>query len=550
MLQLCAALLWLPQAWLLAVAVGAMADGQDIWAVSLYSAIGVLLIGIVRAGLDAWGARISFRSARQQLSRLRQQAIEALSKRSPLDTTRPTSGQAASVLTEQAEQIVPYLSRYQPVQLKVMIVPLVFLVAVIVNSWVAALVLLCAAPLIPVFMILVGWRAKEASEKQMLEIGQMNGFLLDRLRGLTTIRAFDAVDVIARRLRDAADGVRRKTMSVLRIAFLSSAVLELFSALGVAMVAVYIGFHLLGDLSFGAWGSKLTLTQGLFILLLAPTFFDPLRELSAVWHDRASGVAAMDSMTSLSAQGEDLVGGRHDAASTAVPDVSDVPDVSGSALGVKVKGISFQYPGSVQPVLHDFDLTVAAGEKVALVAPSGQGKSTLLALLAGLLQANAGSIEIGGVQLTDATADALRTHMGWISQQPHIFAGSLLHNITLGRTDISAQQVQSAVDAAAMTDIAHGQLQRRLGEGGVGLSGGEVLRLALARAMVTPQLGLLLADEPTAHLDTETAQAVIRGLMAVAQRGTTVIVATHDERILPYMDKVVQLSPVYSGEAV
>ena len=546
-LQLVAALLWIPQAWFLAQAIGAMAVELAIWETAVMAAVWIVVLGVVRTVLDACGSRLAFLSARQTLSRLRSKALQALNRHSPLDTARPTSGAAASILTEQAEMIVPYLSRYQPVQLKVMVVPGVILLAVLVHSWLAALVLLCAAPLIPVFMVLIGLGAKKASQQQMLEIGQMNGFLLDRLRGLATIRAFDAVDMIASRLRHAADEVKRKTMVVLRIAFLSSAVMELFSALGVAMVAVYIGFHLLGqDVQFGAWTGRLTLAQGMFILLLAPTFFDPLKELSAVWHDRASGVAAVEAMENLQAQGVKLVGQaciscRTDGSvmNRAVLAECDVA-VSG-ALGVSVRDVSFRYPGSSHFVLSHFNLKVQAGEKVALVAPSGLGKSTLLALIAGLLPVEQGSIEVGGVVLDDATADGLRTHIGWISQKPHVFAGTVLQNLTLGRADISAAQVEQAVRASAFQDIASGQLERYLGEGGIGLSGGEVLRLALARAMVTPGLGLLLADEPTAHLDSETAQAVMDGLMAVAAKGVTVIVATHDERLLPYMDKVIRL---------
>ena len=182
------------------------------------------------------------------------EAVSALAARSPLDINRPASGFAASVLAEQAEAIVPYLSRFRPARLKATIVPIAIVLCVLPISWAAAIVLLVSAPLIPVFMALIGWRAKAASEKQLVEMGGMNAFLLDRLRGLATIRSLDAVDLTARRLRDNAQSLAARTMAVLRIAFLSSAVLELFAALGVAMVAVYIGFHLLGQLNFGAWG--------------------------------------------------------------------------------------------------------------------------------------------------------------------------------------------------------------------------------------------------------------------------------------------------------
>ncbi len=180
---------------------------------------------------------------------------------------------------------MPYLSRFKPARLRASVVPFVMLAVVLPLSWAAALVMLVALPLIPVFMALIGWRAQAASEAHLKEMGSMNGFLLDRLRGLATIRALGAVDMTALRLRASAETLKDRTMAVLRIAFLSSAVLELFSALGVAMVAVYVGFHLLGTLEFGTWGVPLNLSDGLFILILAPAFFEPMRDLSAVWHD-------------------------------------------------------------------------------------------------------------------------------------------------------------------------------------------------------------------------------------------------------------------------
>jgi len=230
------------------------ADPGDV-AAGLLAAAGFLLAGVVRAGCDAWGARLSFQVARRRLSALRAAAVDALAGGSPLDKRRPAAGHAASVLAEQADAALPYLARYPAIQLKILVVPLAILAAVAPLSWVAALVLLASAPLIPVFMALVGWRAQRASQAHLAEMGTLNAFLLDRLRGLATLRALDAVDATTGRLAYVAQTLRTRTMAVLRIAFLSSAVLELFSAIGVAMVAVYVGFHLLGTLPFGTWGS-------------------------------------------------------------------------------------------------------------------------------------------------------------------------------------------------------------------------------------------------------------------------------------------------------
>jgi ATP-binding cassette subfamily C protein CydD len=207
LVQGAAALMWVPQAALLAMAVQGLASGQGLAAVQL-PALGILLLGLLRAACEAWGARRTFGRARAQLSALRAQAASALAGGSPLDRSRAASGQAASVLAEQAEALVPYLVRYQPARWRVMVVPLVILCVVAGLSWIAALVLLVAAPLIPLFMAIVGWRAKAASQAQMVEMGGMNAFLLDRLRGFATLRALGAVDATAVRLGESAQSLR------------------------------------------------------------------------------------------------------------------------------------------------------------------------------------------------------------------------------------------------------------------------------------------------------------------------------------------------------
>jgi len=536
--QAMAALLWLPQAALLAWAVQRLADGGGLHGV-LALAGGVAAVGLLRAAFDAWGVRRALEDARQALGALRRAATAALAGGSPVDRDRPASGLAASALAEQAEAIVPWLARFQPVRLRLMVVPLAIALAVGALSWVAAAILVVAAPLIPLFMALVGRRAQAASEAQLARQGDMNAFLLDRLRGLSTLRALGAVDHTALRLRASAQDLHRRTMAVLRIAFLSSAVLELFAALGVAMVAVYVGFHLLGHLQFGSWGRTLSLGQGLFILLLAPAFFEPLRELSAVWHDRAAGEAARKALASLDGAGPRLPG-QSDAALPAEP-------APAGALGVRVRELRFA-PAGERPVLDAFDLDVRPGERLAILAPSGGGKTTLLSLLAGLVAPQAGQVFIGGVPMDEAHAPGLRRRMGWMGQRAHVFAGSLDANVDLGRPVADAQAVARAIDFAGLADVAAGRPGQSLGEAGVGLSGGEAVRLALARLAVNDDAGLLLADEPTAHLDAETADRVIDALLTLS-RGRTLVLATHDPRLAARMDRVLRLDAAPLREA-
>ena len=523
-----AALVWLPQAALLAFAAQGLRDGRGVDAV-LWPAAGFLLLGLLRAAAEAWGARQVFGAARSQLSALRAQAASSLAGRSPLDSSRPASGLAASVLAEQAEALVPYLVRFQPAKRRATLVPLVFLPVIAWFSWIAALILLIAAPLIPMFMAIVGLRAKAASEAQLVEMGGMNAFLLDRLRGLATLRSLGAIDATARRLGESAQSLRRRTMAVLRIAFLSSALLELFSALGVAMVAAYIGFHLLGTLTFGTWGRPLSLGEGLFVLLLAPAFFDPLRELSAVWHDRASGEAALEALGRLSDGGLRMVGAPTDA----------TVHESATAASVDIRKLHFAHADEAA-VFHDFDLHVTAGEHVAVMGPSGAGKTALLSLIAGLVPATAGDISIGGVALTEDTSASLRRRIGWMGQRPHVFAGSVQDNVALGRDGVDRAQVDAAMQVADLGSVAQAHPGVALGEGGTGLSGGEAARLALARIAASSHAGLLLVDEPTAHLDTETAVRVADALIELA-RGKTLIAVTHDPVFAARMDRVIRL---------
>ena len=213
-LQIAASLLWLPQAALISIAIGNIASERASDQIG-WLAFGVLGVGILRAVLDAIGSRIAFRAAREVVTTARERVVAALAILSPLDASRPASGRAASVIAEQAETIVPYLARFEIAKIRATVVPAVFFLFVLSLSWAAAIVLLLAAPLIPIFMALIGWRAKQASEAQLVEAGSMNAFLLDRLRGMTTIRSLDAVDVTARRLRANAESLRERTMSVL-----------------------------------------------------------------------------------------------------------------------------------------------------------------------------------------------------------------------------------------------------------------------------------------------------------------------------------------------
>lgn len=529
--QVLAALLWLPQAAVIAWGIEAI-HRQAAWVQLLQACVLFLALGLLRALVDGYGLRRAFAAARMHTQRLRQQALQALAQHSPLHPLRPSAGLAASVLNEQADHITPYFARYTTARTKVMVVPLVILVCVFSLSWVAGLVLLVAAPLIPIFMALVGWRAEAASKKHLQDVGNLNQFLLDRLQGLASIRGLGAVAQVAQQLTNTADQLRANTMAVLKIAFLSSAVLELFSALGVALVAVYVGFHLLGQIPFGSWGGTLGLAQAMFVLLLAPAFFEPLRELSAVWHDKAAGVAAEQALQALQQPGPQLVGGGSNS--------QDRLAATTPAAALVLEEVGFQYSADSPMVVNALTAQIEPGERVALWGESGSGKSTVMALIAGLAAPSTGSIHIDGLPMDTVHADSLRSSMAWVAQKPHVLAASLMDNIRLGR-DIDHAALEQAVQSAALGPVLALRGNTVVGDGGLGLSGGEALRLTLARAAATPGCRLILADEPTAHLDAETAQFVRQGLLALAARGATLVVATHDPLLAACMDRVLSL---------
>lgn len=539
-----AALLWIAQAWLLARAVMVLLRWQQAagaqaapWGTLAGLAAAVAAIGLLRAALEYAASRATWRVARAQLTALRHELGARLRSASPLDVRRPPSGQLASAWMEQAEAIVPWLANYTTAQWRVMLVAPVILVCVLWHSWAAALLLAVAAPFIPLFMALIGWRAQAVSEEQLAALGHLHAHLLERLRALPTLHALHAQSAAAQRLGEIGRTLAERTMRVLRIAMLSSAVLELFSALGVALVAVYVGFHLLGMANFGAWRGAMTLERGLFVLMLAPTFFDPLRELSAVWHDRADGLAAQRTLGNLLDGLAPMVTPEKAEAAASNDDASDAPPA------VELRGVrpllavlDDDDEGEDAPPRPLLDISIPAGAHVAITGASGSGKSLLLALVAGLAQASEGQVLIGGEVLDASNVARLRQRMGWQGQPPHFLAGSLARNLTLGGDAPPAQAAQDALRQAGLDDFVARMQELRLGEGGSGISGGEALRLALARLAASGHARLLLLDEPTAHLDTDSA-ALVRDAIRRMARGCTLLAATHDPELmaaLPY----------------
>ncbi|AKI02194.1 cysteine export CydDC family ABC transporter permease subunit/ATP-binding protein CydD [Hoeflea sp. IMCC20628] len=519
-LSVASSLIWPVQAWIVAMAIaGLLAPGTGPGPVG--AAATFIGLGLLRALLNYHAEGLLFAAGTKIVTNARTEIV----RREMRTTGNGNAASIAALASEKLDVLAPYIARYAPARARVMSVPLVILALSFWFSWAVGIVLMITGPLIPVFMALVGMAAKEASQRQMADIGSLNDLLIERLSALVDIRLLDAGATVIADFSTAADGLRARTMNVLRIAFLSSTVLELFAAIGVAMVAVFVGFTLLGSLSFGSYSAPLTPAAGIFLLLLAPDFYQPLRDVSAAWHDKAAALAVAG----------ELGAWRSQAPATLVGQGAKVGPLAGP-VEIILRGVAVR---AGNHLIRYPDMTIRTGETVALMGASGAGKTTLLKLLAGLSTPDEGQILVCGQNLDAGTADAWRARLGWMPQAPHFLNTSLAQNVSLGQ----AGDLDEALRAASVDDVVAalpGGRSARLGETGGGLSGGEARRLTLARAIFS-RPDVLLADEPTADLDAATAQTVMAGLDTLTKRGSSLIVATHDPVLAARMDRTIMI---------
>lgn len=541
--------LLLVQAWLLAQVLDA-AIAHQVPRTALVGKISVIIVlMVVRAGLAWVSERAGARAAEDIKQRIRLALFDRLVSRGPVWSRARVSGELASGIVDQVEALDSFFSRYLPAAVSAALLPITFAVVLLPFDWIAGLLLLVTAPLIPLFMALVGWGAEAASRRHLRAFARLSGFFADRLRGLSTLKLYGRAQAEATSVATASEAVRQRTMSVLRIAFLSSAVLEFFAALGVAGMAVYFGLTYLGFLDLRATG--LTLQVGLFCLLMAPEAYAPLRQFAAHYHDRAAARAATAQIaTAFEGLPETL---RSEAEPVMTPaDAADDAHLSertgsstrplaGVAMSVSARGLTVHAPGRSAPVLDAASIRLAAGEQVALMGPSGSGKTTLLETLC-RLRPGQGAIELGGIPLADWDESALRTHVALIGQKSFLFAGSIADNIRLGRPDATDAQVHEAARRAYVWEFASSLpagLGTELGTRGRGLSGGQAQRVALARLFLRDP-GLILLDEPTAHLDGAMQMQVLDEILVFAQ-GRTLLLATHASAVAQRLSRTIQV---------
>ncbi|MDN3518259.1 thiol reductant ABC exporter subunit CydD [Aquisalimonas lutea] len=490
---------------------------------------GLLVVLLLRAGCTAVQEWAAAETAHRVHRAARERLYQHLLALGPAGIARHAPGGLASAVVEQVAALGPYVARYQPQMVITVLVPLAIVVAVALVDWLAALLLLLAAPLIPAFMALVGMGAEAVSRTQHQALARLGGYFLDRLQGLDLLRHLGRADDEARTLESVGEAYRRRSMAVLRVAFLSSAVLEFFSSVAIALVAVYIGMGLLGYLALGP-APELTLFSGLFVLLLAPEFFQPLRQLAQHYHDRAAALGAAAELRRL-----------EETPSPMPPGGDEQPP--GAAPAIELSGVTVAGDTGA-PILADLALSIPAGQAVLVTGASGSGKTTLLHVVAAFREPDRGEVRIDGTSLGTLDRAAWQQRLGWLAQVPHLFPASVRSNLDPGDHGVDTGTLEHALERAgarAFTARLAQGLDTPLDERGGGLSGGEGQRLALARALVR-RAPVLLVDEPTASLDPETADHVSETLRAEAARGATVIIASHAAEQFPWVNRVITLT--------
>ncbi|KAF3466325.1 thiol reductant ABC exporter subunit CydD [Streptomyces sp. Tu 3180] len=506
----------------------------------------LLLLTAVAVGraLVGWLTELAaHRASAAVKSELRGRLLERATALGPGWLSGQRTGSLVALATRGVDALDGYFSRYLPQLGLAVVVPVAVLARIVTEDWVSAAIIVGTLPLIPVFMVLIGWATQSRMDRQWLLLSRLSGHFLDVVAGLPTLKVFGRARAQAESIRRITAEYRRATMRTLRIAFISSFALELLSTLSVALVAVTIGMRLVhGDMD---------LFVGLVILILAPEAYLPLRQVGTQYHAAAEGLAAAEEIfsvleTPLPAPGAGPV-------PTGGPS-SEGGVLSSEAGGLSFEGVTVRYPGRSTAAVSDVSFTVAPGETVALVGPSGSGKSTLLNVLLGFVEPAEGRVRVGGTDLAGADPAEWHRHVAWVPQRPHLYAGTIAENVRLARPDADDDAVRRALrDAGALefVDALPEGAGTVLGEDGAGLSAGQRQRLALARAFLADRPVLLL-DEPTAALDGATEAEVVAAVRRLAA-GRTVLLVVHRPALLAVADRVVRLAepaPAGHGEPV
>ena len=502
--------------------------------------IALIALMLLRALLAYGRERASFEAGKRLRGHIRAAVMDKLTKLGPAFIKGKPAGSWASIVLEQVEDLQDFYARYLPQISLAGFIPVLILAAVFPINWAAGLILLLTAPLIPMFMILVGMGAADANRKNFSALARLSGHFMDRLKGLSTLKLFHRGDAELKVIATASEEFRSRTMSVLRMAFLSSAVLEFFAAVSIAVLAVYFGFSYLGHLDFGYYGAHANISSstdpdmggipfslftGLFILILAPEFYQPLRDMGTHYHAKAQAIGAAEALITLLELPEPEFAGhvRINSIETLSADNLEVFSVDGTRL------------------LGPLSFELKEGERLALVGPSGAGKTSLLNALLGFLPYK-GHLLINGHELSALDLAHWRQHLAWLGQEPQLFHGTVRDNVALADPTLPDDTLWHLLAEANISEFVKAQplgLDAPVGEQSSGLSVGQAQRIALARA-IGQQASLFVLDEPTASLDSQSEQAVSSALNR-AMAGKMCIMVTHRLDQLDQMDTILVL---------
>jgi len=497
---------------------------------------GLAAIIAIRA-LCSWGREIAgYRCGEQIRVYIRQLILDKLRELGPAYIKGKPAGAWATLLLEQVEDMHDFFARYLPQMSLSVLVPFVILIVVFPVNWAAGLIFLITAPLVPLFMALVGMKAADANRKNFKALQRLSGHFYDRLQSMTTIRLFDRTKAETEVMHGASEVFRTRTMDVLKIAFLSSAVLEFFTSISIALTAVYFGFAFIGELNFGDYGAGVTLFAGLFILVLAPEFYQPLRDLGTFYHAKQQAVGAAESIV-------EFIETEVETVRSGSQTLSNEGDIT-----IKAKDLEVYSPEG-QKLVGPISFELNPSQTTALVGPSGAGKTSLINAILGFLPYK-GSLSINGIERSDLSLENWREKISWVGQNPLLLHGSIRDNITLGKSNVSDETINTALEESFSAEFVnqHG-LEYEVSDRSGGLSVGQAQRLALARAMVQNGKFWLL-DEPTASLDARSEKLVMQGLENQIS-GKTALMVTHQLTPLKSVDQILVMQDgqiVQSGD--
>ena len=512
------------QAWLVAsVLQGVIIDNGN--AADFYHQFLVIAGLIIVRTVAAYAReRLSFTAGVRLRQTLRAEVLNKLERLGPSFIHGKPAGSWASIVLEHIEDLHEFYAKYLPQVSLAAFIPLIILACVFPINWAGGLILLATAPLIPLFMILVGWGAAEANRKNFAALSRLSGHFLDRLKGLPTLKLFSREQGELDHIEQASEEFRSRTMSVLKMAFLSSAVLEFFAAVSIAVLAVYFGFSYLGYLDFGHYGQSITLFTGMFVLILAPEFYQPLRDMGTHYHAKAQAVGAAEALTELLQQ----------------PELHRHGDQ-------QVEGPLTIVARDLRVLSHDercllgpLNFQIEPGKHIGLVGPSGAGKTSLLNALLGFLPVT-GQLTVNGVDFSELDRTSYRKQLAWLGQSPQLFQASIRDNVALASPQMHDDEVQHLLQQARVDELTRQPdgIHYVVGEQGMGISVGQAQRIALARALAQHAFVYLL-DEPTASLDSVN-QGLVQQSLNQAIAGKTSLVITHKLEELKMCDEILVL---------